>query len=151
MTKNEFLAKIRKKHKASRAKFAKLLEVSPSTIEKTEWALQPVNSESKYVRAICELENIDSKIFDNEEINNEFAIKILQKPVDTKKIEALKNKTKKAKLIKQILDKVNFERLNELDAEIIEKLKYLPDSFKEYVIFIARKNEEFERMIKNDR
>jgi len=71
MKKGEFLLNIRKKHKASRAKFAELLEVSPSTIEKTEKELVPVTPENKYVKAVCALEGLDNEIFKFDEITDE--------------------------------------------------------------------------------
>ena len=71
MKKGEFLLSIRKKHKASRAKFAELLEVSPSSIEKAEKELIPVTPENKYVKAVCALEGLDNEIFKYDEITNE--------------------------------------------------------------------------------
>jgi len=71
MKKGEFLLSIRKKHKASRAKFAKLLEVSPSSIEKAEKEIIPVTPENKYVKAVCALEGLDNEIFKFDEITEE--------------------------------------------------------------------------------
>jgi len=75
MKKGEFLLSIRKKHKASRAKFAELLEVSPSSIEKAEKELIPVTPENKYVKAVCALEGLDNEIFKYDEITNEILLK----------------------------------------------------------------------------
>jgi len=63
MKKGEFLLSIRKKYKASRAKFAELLEVSPSSIEKAGKELIPITNENKYVKAVCALEGLDNEIF----------------------------------------------------------------------------------------
>jgi transcriptional regulator with XRE-family HTH domain len=71
MKKGEFLLSIRKKHKASRAKFSELLEVSPSSIEKAEKELIPVTPENKYVKAVCALEGLDNEIFKYDEITEE--------------------------------------------------------------------------------
>jgi len=71
MKKGEFLLSIRKKHKASRAKFAELLEVSPSSIEKAEKELVPVTPENKYVKSVCALEGLDNEIFKYDEITDE--------------------------------------------------------------------------------
>jgi len=71
MKKGEFLLSLRKKHKASRAKFAELLDVSPSSIEKAEKELIPVTPENKYVKAVCALEGLDNNIFQFDDINED--------------------------------------------------------------------------------
>ena len=80
MKKGEFLLSIRKKYKTSRAKFAELLEVSPSSIEKAEKELIPITPENKYVKAVCALEGLDNEIFKYDEITD----KILEKHELTK-------------------------------------------------------------------
>jgi transcriptional regulator with XRE-family HTH domain len=71
MKKSEFLKEIRKKYKMSRPKFAELLNVSASSIEKIEREQIPITPENKYVKAVCALEGLDNEIFKYDEITDE--------------------------------------------------------------------------------
>jgi len=68
MKKNELLKKIRVDNGLSRSKIAKILDVSPVTIERYENNKLPINPELKYVQGICALYGYLPEIFFLDEI-----------------------------------------------------------------------------------
>jgi len=93
MKKNEFLKKIRIDNGLSRSKIAKILDVSPVTIERYENNKTDFNASTKYIQGICALYGYNPEIFNYEEIDDNLIkkYKLSKKEAESKKEKIERN------------------------------------------------------------